>query len=197
MGNEKKEEEEVKYKKKIQLGRYKEEGPLCDGTTYSDNEQGTTISSTALLKGFFYECIVDGNSFVNVRAITPKNQLESCENATRRQAETIEFILLIDISCGGWLAIFLLLKIDARIEENGTKGFSTIVVCSSSHWRFLRARVCTLRVPDFLDSPLLLEIPRYKMVSYSFLLFLAYGSLQLGWTFGQAASIHRKKYETR
>jgi len=134
-----------RYIKRIRVGALW----LRDGRV-SNNEQDTTISSTALLKGF-HECIVDGNSFVNVRAITPKNQLESCENATRRHAETIEFILLIDISCAGYLAFW---KTDARIG-NGTKGFRRLPSF------FIGVSCCTLRVP------LLLEIPDYWMVSYS------------------------------
>lgn len=77
------------------------------GERHVSNEPDTTISSRALLKGF-YECILDGNSFVNVRAIAKKSQpsangAESCENTetllvstdTSRGTETIEFLLLI------------------------------------------------------------------------------------------------------
>jgi hypothetical protein len=85
-------------------------------------------------------CIVDGNSFVNVRAITPKNQLESCENATRRQAETIEFILLIDVSRGP-CSCWAFRKMDARIENKWNNEsfflYTIIVACSFIQHPFL------------------------------------------------------------
>ncbi|KZR99661.1 Uncharacterized protein APZ42_004384 [Daphnia magna] len=63
------------------------------GERHVSNEQDTRPSSTALLKGF-YECILDGQLVCQCQSNHPKSQLESCENATLRHAETIEFLLL-------------------------------------------------------------------------------------------------------